>query len=209
MQTIWHHAVQFDLDQTCKHSLYHLVYLSHPQLHYCCFTHTSHCVRALKTKQMELVGNRRHANHGSFDWRSYLIIQPSGRLGYKSIHAPHCTICVSNCCSFKLIIKNWKMKTYCLLCWRIKKKKENLEDKRQFFWPCNVNIFPSLNQNPFLFRFTFTLWNIILQSWDEEEGTSFSSVALCAYIKRGVSSKPHSDLLFILHERYRKPGLEK
>lgn len=97
-------TVAYALDQTFKQSLHHLVYLSHPQLHYCCFTHTSHCVRALKTKQMELVGNRRHANHGSFDWRSYLIIQPSGHLGEESIQAAYCTICVSNCYNIQLIM---------------------------------------------------------------------------------------------------------
>lgn len=91
------HAVQYALDQTFEQSLHHLVYLSHPQLHYCCFTRTSHCVKAPKTKQMELVGNRRHANHGSFDWGSCLIIQPSGHLGEDLMQAAYCTICVSNC----------------------------------------------------------------------------------------------------------------
>lgn len=103
LQTIWHRAVQYALEQTSKQSLHHLVYLSHTQLHYCCFTHTSHCVRALKTKQMERAGNRRHANHGSFDRRSYLIIQPSGHPGRDSVHAAYCTICVSNCYNIKLI----------------------------------------------------------------------------------------------------------
>lgn len=107
-QTIWHRAVQYAMEQTFKQSLHHLVYLSHPQLHYCCFTRTSHCVRALKTKQMELVGNRRHANHGSFDWRSYLIIQPSGHLGEDSVHAAYCTICVSNCYNIQLIMSETK-----------------------------------------------------------------------------------------------------
>lgn len=108
LQTIWHRAVQYALDQTFEQSLHHLVYLSRPQLHYCCFTHTSHCVRALKTKQMERAGNRRHANHGSFDWRSYLIIQPSGHLGDDSIHAAYCTICVSNCYKIQLIMSYTK-----------------------------------------------------------------------------------------------------
>lgn len=56
---------------------------SRPQSHCCCFTRVSRRVRALekkKPKQMEPAGNRRRANHGSFDRRSYLIIQPSGRV---------------------------------------------------------------------------------------------------------------------------------
>lgn len=48
-------------------------------------------------------GNRRHANHGSFDRRSYLIIQPSGRPGRDSAaRAAYCTICVSNCYDIEL-----------------------------------------------------------------------------------------------------------
>lgn len=43
-------------------------------------------------------GNRRHENHGSFDRRSYLIIQPSRRPGREwAARAAYCTICVSNC----------------------------------------------------------------------------------------------------------------
>lgn len=68
-------------EQIFKWRLYHLLYLSHPHLHYRCFTHTSHRVRALKTKQMEPLWSRRHANHGSFDWRTYLITHPSGHVG--------------------------------------------------------------------------------------------------------------------------------
>lgn len=68
-------------EQILQRRLHHLLYLSHPRLHYCCFTHTSHRVRALKTKQMEPLWNRRHANHGSFDWRTYLITHPSGHVG--------------------------------------------------------------------------------------------------------------------------------
>lgn len=67
--------------QIFQRRLHHLLYLSHPRLHYRCFTHTSHRVRALKTKQMEPLWNRRHANHGSFDWRTYLITHPSGHVG--------------------------------------------------------------------------------------------------------------------------------
>lgn len=40
-------------EQIFQRRLHHLLYLSHPRLHYRCFTHTSHRVRALKTKQME------------------------------------------------------------------------------------------------------------------------------------------------------------
>lgn len=48
-------------------------------------------------------GNRRHANHGSFDRRSYLIIQPSCRPGRESAaRAAYCTICVSNCYDIEL-----------------------------------------------------------------------------------------------------------
>lgn len=48
-------------------------------------------------------GNRRHANHGSFDRRSYLIIQPSGRPGrHWAARAAYCTICVSNCYDIEL-----------------------------------------------------------------------------------------------------------
>lgn len=69
------------LEQIFKRRPHHLLYPSHPRLHYRCFTHKSHRVRALKTKQMEPLGNRRHANHGSFDWRTYLITHPSGHVG--------------------------------------------------------------------------------------------------------------------------------
>ena len=52
-----------------------------PQLHYCCFPLKSQRVRALRIKQMELVGSRRPVNHASFDRTSYSIILPSSHLG--------------------------------------------------------------------------------------------------------------------------------
>lgn len=118
LPTVWHGAVQHGLEKTSEQSLHQLVYLSHPQLHLCCFTHKSHCVRALETKQMELVGNRMHANYGSFDWRYYLIIRPSGHLGEESINAAYCTICVSNCYNTQPIMSYTKTdaKTLCCVC---------------------------------------------------------------------------------------------
>lgn len=55
-------------------------------------------------------GNRRHANHGSFDRRSYLIIQPSGRPGRDSAaRAAYCTICVSNCYDIELRVASERL----------------------------------------------------------------------------------------------------
>lgn len=87
----------YGVRQTFRQFQYHLVYLSHPQLHYRRFTHTSLRVRARNAKQMELTGNRRPGNHGSFEWRSYLILQVA-RLREDSLQTDGCAICGSNCC---------------------------------------------------------------------------------------------------------------
>ena len=64
-----------------------------PQLHYCCFPHKSQHVRALRTKQMELVGSRRLVNHASFDRTSYSIILPRSHLGTHPRGSACHTIC--------------------------------------------------------------------------------------------------------------------